>query len=143
LNREFTTLLKVEPKLWLNPTDRQLCLMKSPFLLQRLLSPRIVDTLLDDDVRPPLTAPDPGRERALARCVSPTWRESTSERPHRGQRGALEHASGDGALIVPATPATEPLIALGSQGVQVPEWSPHRADGLSSRHRCPARWSRS
>ena len=44
-----------------------LCLLKSPFLLQRLMLPRIVDTLLDDDVRPPFSAPDRARKCALAR----------------------------------------------------------------------------
>ena len=47
--------------------DEALCLLKSPFLLLLLMLQRIVDTLLDDDVRPRLTAPDPTRECALAR----------------------------------------------------------------------------
>jgi hypothetical protein len=34
----------------------------------------------------------------------------------------------------PATHATEPLIALKSQDIQVREWSPRRANGISSRH---------
>ena len=36
------------------PWPRDLCLLKSPFLLLRLMWQRIVDTLLDDDVRPPV-----------------------------------------------------------------------------------------
>src|ERR1700676_5566750 len=39
-----------------------LCLLKRPFLLLRLMLQQIVDTLLDDDIRPPLTAPDSARE---------------------------------------------------------------------------------
>ncbi len=47
-----------------------LCLLKSPFLLPWLMLQRAVDTLLDDDVRPPLIAPDLARACALARRAS-------------------------------------------------------------------------
>jgi hypothetical protein len=44
-----------------------LSLLKTPFLLLSLMLRPIVDTLLDDDVCPPLAPPDPARIGTLAR----------------------------------------------------------------------------
>ena len=125
--------------------SRGLCLLKSPFLLLRLMLQRIVDTLLNDDVRPPLTAPDPTRElRARAphsssrcsrcdtncRCCSERGLGGCGSRRRTVGSGSGYPASGPGGER--RSSSSDPRRS--SRGTGDREWSPRRTDGISHRH---------